>query len=167
MNTNKTNYDFAAFNKVEGANGTVVTGYFEGWTYSKQEQQFRFRTVNVKGTEKKVANANIVFNATYNKVAYTFGEDFAKTLKNENGKVGVFVDVTLWDKVAERLEKLNLNNRSKVGVFGTFKVTEYDKNDGTKGLKLTATGSDFKLVSSLKKSETPQVESIDDEDIPF
>ena len=72
----KTNYNFGAMRKLREKS----IGYIEGWTFQPKDgrELLTVRTVNVNGTEKKVASLTLSTTLAKSMMKYNFGEEFEK-----------------------------------------------------------------------------------------
>lgn len=85
-----------------------------------------------------------------------------------------FFNITVWDKQAENCAKF-LKKGSKAGIVGYLYNRSYEANDGTKRTvtEINATEVEFLTPRQaeeqvvLVKRERPQLEEIDDNQLPF
>lgn len=143
--SNERNYNFGAMQK--NKDGKVVA-YIEGWTFQPKNngEMLSSRKVNVNGEEKLVANITLATHLSSSMMKYNFGENFATE--------DHFIECTLWEDVANRMQKYGPTPKQILGVFGELKVQEYQKKDGTNGQKLVMTVNNFKAVTKKQGANT-------------
>lgn len=83
-----------------------------------------------------------------------------------------FFNVVVWDKKAEICAKY-LKKGSKVGIVGYLYNNSYEANDGTKRTITQINATEVEFLSPKQSEESvvsakrPQLEEIEDNDIPF
>ena len=145
MADNKKVYNFNGVQKIE--EGKFI-GAIEGWVLDTEKNRPSVRTVSVNGEDKKVFNFTISSGIASSKMKF-LGLPEGDTL---------WLSVSAWERLAERLEKLNLRKGHQVLLFGTIVVKESDK--GTKYAQMML--NDFKVTKYPKNEDgsalTQQVE---------
>lgn len=88
-------------------------------------------------TEKKMVN---------NCLAIDQGKDA------EGNKQTMFVDITLFDKVAD-IFKLYVEKGDKVAVTGELRIRDFTREDGSKGRSVNVLVRDLELIASKKDKD--------------
>lgn len=135
--------------------GTAV-GYLEGWVSGEMRDN----------EEKQVINFGIATHNTQNELSYTLGTE----IPADNGTI--FVRISAWEKVRERLLKAGVTKGCLVGFGGVLKTEEYD---GKK--RVVFTPNNFKVIHYADNKDgnvAPQKEAVTSgapapakDDLPF
>lgn len=103
--------------------------------------------------EKSACKFAIAVNETYTK------EDGTRPVQ--------FFNIVAWGKLAENCLTY-LKKGSKISIYGNPQNRSYEASDGTKKYVFEIVATDIEFLSSKKsESETPRLEPIDDDDLPF
>ena len=103
-------------------------------------------------TEKKMVN---------NCLAIDQGKDA------EGNKQTMFVDITLFDKVAD-IFKLYVEKGDKVAVNGELRIRDFTREDGSKGRSVNVLVRDLELIELKKGNDkAPKNFDVTNEDCPF
>lgn len=103
-------------------------------------------------TEKKMVN---------NCLAIDCGKDA------EGNKQTMFVDITLFDKVAD-IFKLYVEKGDKVAVNGELRIRDFTREDGSKGRSVNVLVRDLELIEPKKGNDkAPKNFDVTNEDCPF
>lgn len=86
----------------------------------------------------------------------------AVTHKYKENTTTNWFDVSVWGKPADWAKLIRKGDA--VHVDGTFKMEEYEKKDGSKGIALRVTASEFHKIAKLGQADG---ETVGAEDIPF
>ena len=98
-----------------------------------------------------------------------FGLAINESYKNANGeKVDkpVFVDVTVWNRIAE-LCAVYIGKGSQVLIDGKLQLDQWQAEDGSNRQKLRVVGSNVVFLGSRKDSEDNEYNQDDGGDVPF
>ena len=149
------------FNGIQKISEGKFMGAIEGLVISTDKIKPTVRTVNVQGNSKKVCNFRVFSGIASSKLKF-LGLPEGDTL---------WLSVSAWERLADRLEKLNLRKGHRLILFGTIEIKETENGKFAEMLL-----NDFKVLSFPKdgvgSNQTSEdtfegTESDDCEDIPF
>lgn len=85
----------------------------------------------------------------------------------EGNKQTMFVDITLFDKVAD-IFKLYVERGDKVAVNGELRIRDFTREDGSKGRSVNVLVHDLELIEPKKGNDKASKKfDANDEDLPF
>jgi|TARA_X000001382_G_C3177343_1_gene181387 single-strand DNA-binding protein len=98
-----------------------------------------------------------------------FGLAINESYKNANGEridKPVFVDVTVWNRIAELCAEY-IGKGSQVLIDGKLQLDQWQAEDGSNRQKLRVVGNNVVFLGSRKDSEDNQYNQDDGNDVPF